>query len=431
MTTTRFSMEILMLSSILLQAVSAEELQTETNQTIQQPISITTVRGIMGENNPIEHATGQLRMGYITFHEEDSSHSSAYGIGGHYHFDTKRWNSIKIGFSAYTVLNLGINQNNIHLNPDFFNADKESFIQLTEAYLDGEWGKTKIKFGRQILDTPHADSDDIRMIPNYFEAYTIRNTDIDHLILTAGFINRMAGWENGVDAAQFVKIHDVLGTSENLDGIYYTSAVYDGFENLSLSLWYYNYHNIANIIYTEAGYEYAFPNNIILTLGLQYDQSNETGTALLGKQNARTWGISAELASESTGIHLLTAYNQDNGNSAMGLSLGGGPFFTSMEDQTLDAIGSRGKAWMIGTGYHFDKLGIAGLAAGIAYGYFTADDTSLYKSNELDLLIEYNLNNTLTFTAAYASIHFDAGIDENNDPLRDYKQFRLMANYSF
>ena len=129
------------------------------------------------------------------------------------------------------------------------------------------------------------------MIPNYFEAYTVTNTDIDNLILSAGFINRMAGWENGVDAAKFVKVWEPLGSSEEIEGIAYASAIYEGIKDLTLSLWYYNYNNVANVMYAEAGYAYIFTKERSLTFGLQYDGSKETGAALLGEQNAGTYGI--------------------------------------------------------------------------------------------------------------------------------------------
>ena len=431
-------MKKIILSAVSLMIMSinilAEPINIDSNlsEAVNTPIEIKSVRSVLGKYDLMEHTKGQLRAGYITFSEDASSRTSSYALAGHYHFDTKRWNGLMIGAEAYTVLNMGINQNPLNVNSDFFNADNKSFITLSQAYLNGKWGNSEIRFGRQSLDTPHADSDDIRMMPNYFEAYTITNTDITDLTLTAGFIRKMAGWENGVDSAKFVKIYKTLGTLDNTNGIYYASVSYEGIKDLSLSLWYYNYNNIANIIYAEAGYSYTFAQNMTLTLGLQYDGSKESGTALLGKQDANTFGLSIEFASEETGIHLLAAYNQDNGKTgAMGLSLGGGTFFTSMEDQTLDAIDSAGKAWMIGAAFHFDAIGIDNLHTGIAYGNFKADNSSLYEANEIDAIIDYSFTDKFSVTAAYASVKFDAGLDDNNDPLKEHNQFRVIANYNF
>ena len=419
-------MAILVIMSIGIQAESINtSADSNATETLNKPVKIKTVRGVMGGYDLNEHTKGQLRAGYITFSQDSTSRTSGYALAGHTHFDTGRWNGLKLGAEVYTVLNLGINQNPQYINGDFFDENGKSFILISQAYLDGKWGNSEIKLGRQTLDTPHADSDDIRMMPNYFEAYTIANTDIDDLTLRAGLIHKMAGWENAVNAQDFVNVGETLGT-EHVDGIAYAAASYDGIKDLSLSLWYYNYNDIANVIYAESGYAYTFSKETSLTLGLQYDSSQETGAALLGKQDANTYGLSMELTSEAIGIHMLAAYNQDNGETgAMGLSLGGGAFFTSMEDQTLDAIGTAGKAWLIGAGFHFSTVGIEGLHAGIAYGNFKADDASVYESSEIDAVIDYSFSDKFSTTAAYASVDFKM------DGTEDYDQFRLIANYNF
>ncbi len=46
--------------------------------------------------------------------------------------------------------------------------------------------------GRQVIDTPFADSDDIGMMPNRFEAYTLRNSDLENTTLTVTHIVKMA-----------------------------------------------------------------------------------------------------------------------------------------------------------------------------------------------------------------------------------------------
>jgi len=391
----------------------------------QQSIEVRSVRGILSGYDPMEHTKGQLRAGYITFSEDGASRTSAYALGGHFHFNTKRWNGLMVGAEAYTVLDLGINQNPLNLNGDFFDENGKSFILLSQAYLDGKWGNTEIKLGRQALDTPHADSDDIRMMPNYFEAYTITNTDIDDLTLSAGLIDKMAGWENGINSPDFVDVGETLGVNK-IDGIYYASASYEGIKDLSLSLWYYHYSNIADVVYAEAGYSYALSQNTTFTLGLQYDGSHQTGAGLLGKQDAQTYGVSVEAQFEDLGVTVLAAYNQDNGDTgAMGLSLGGGTFFTSMEDQTLDALGTAGSAWIIGAGYDFGKRGMDYLTFGVAYGSFEAEDASIYQSREIDAVLEYSFNDKISATAAFASVDFKV------TGMEDYDQFRLIANYNF
>ena len=412
---------IFMIMSI---TIYAREIHThaEGNNTA---IDIKSVRGILGENDPIMHTEGQLRAGYIHFKEEGNNATNAYALGGHAHFHTKRWYGLALGLSAYGVVNLAKEQNDLHVNPDFFNDDGSSFAQLTEAYLDGIWGNTEIKLGRQILDTPHADSDDIRMIPNYFEAYTLSNTEIQDLSLKLGYIRKMAGWENAVNASEFVNIGETLGT-QKIDGVSYASASYDGVKDLSLSLWYYHYVDIADVLYVEVGYELHVSDTLDITVGLQYDTSKQTGHALLQNQDANTFGISMEFIAEDLGVHLLAAYNKDSSDTgASSLNLGGGALFTSMEDQTLDAIGQAAQAWVLGVGYHFDALGVEGLNAGVAYGHFVADNASVYEVNELDIVFEYSFNEKFSLIAAYASIDFET------QAMADYRQLRIITNYNF
>ena len=388
--------------------------------------NIRSVRQVMGGYDPLEHSKMQLRMGYISLDEDGSEVQNGYAIGGHIHLDSKRWNGLMLGGSIYTVLNLGINQNSLYTNPDFFDAEKDSFILLPELFISGKWKNTELKAGRQSLDTPHADSDDIRMMPNYFMAYTVRNDAIDGLILFAGLIKQMAGWENGVDSSDFVDITEALGLVESHDGVYYASAVYEGIEDLSLSLWYYDFDQIANVWFAEAVYSYDISNEATFSMGLQYDKASHSGQSLVGDQDSNTFGISAEVAFENLGLTILTAYNKDNGDTgASGLSLGGGPFFTSMEDQTLDAIEHAGSAWMLGAGYDLAKLGIDDLVFGLAYGHFEAEDASLYESREIDIILEYSPNDKFSITAAFA------GVDHQDNDESDYNQFRVIANYNF
>ncbi len=389
------------------------------------PRDVRSMRNILGEFNPVEHTKLQIRTGYINLNLKGSPQNSAYALGGHAHLNTKRWNGLKLGASLYTVLNLGINQNPLNVNPDFFDMEDNSFALFSEAFVDGKWGNTEIKAGRQILETPHADSDDIRMMPNYFTAYTVSNNDIDGLTLSAGLITQMAGWENGVDSSKFVNIGEVLDTGVDTDGIYYAAATYEGIENLELSLWYYNFDQISNVVYAEAAYQYAITPKIILSTGLQYESASATGDALLGDIDSDTFGARANIKFKNLGLRVLAAYNKVSGDSGVNLSLGGGPFFTSMEDQTLDAIERPGTAWMVGTGFNFKKVGIEGFILGLAYGHFEADDDSLHSGSEFDAVVNYTLDEKITVTAAFASIDHKIENDE------DSKQFRIIANYNF
>ena len=402
---------------------------TENNasqEKLQTPVKIKTVRNILSSYDPVEHMKGQLRTGFIRFKEVENDHASAFAIGGHFHLYSKRWYGLMAGAEAYTVLNSGYRQSTGYLNEDFFNDEGKSFILLSQAYIDADWEETQIKVGRQSLDTPHADSDDIRMMPNYFEALTLSNNSIESLTLMAGYIDKMAGWENGVNSEKFIDVGQTLGTGQDIDGILYASASYEGIKDLSLSLWYYHYSDIANVLYGELGYTHQLSTGTVMTLGLQYNRSGESGLALLGTQDAETFGISMETELSAYGLTFLGAYNKERSeHGAVSLSLGGGAFFTSMEDQTLDALGMAGSAWILGAGYDFNHIGLDGLVFGVAYGDFKAEDDSLYHVNETDAILEYQWDEKVSAVAAFTFIK------SHVVQIEDYHQLRIIANYNF
>ena len=386
-----------------------------------------SVREILGQVQPLAHTEAQVRVGYIDWQAAGATtgpDNSAFAVGGHVHLDSKRWYGLMVGSELYVVADPGFNSDNPDkVNTDFFDADKDGFATLSQAFIDGKWGKTEIKIGRQMLDTPHADSDDIRMMPNYFLAYMLTNRSIEGLTLRLGQIDQMGGWENGIDASKFVQGEKVLGADRKSHGVYLASAVYEGIENLSLQAWYYDFTDIADVVYLEAGYDYA-ATFADLTFGVQYDGAKDRGDALLGDIDSNTWGVNIE-AGLQNGLTLLVAYNVDTSDSGAFASLGGGPFFTSMEDQTLDTVGAKGYALMTAVGYDFENAGLEGLNAGIAYGHFEADQKSDYETDEIDITVSYDIGDWITVDATYAIVNDKTAANE------DFDLFRIIANYNF
>jgi len=75
--------------TLLNNTVLAEEKHShdENNKTT---IQIQSIRGLLGNNDPIEHMRGQVRAGYIHLKEDALENTSAYGLAGHVHLDSKK-----------------------------------------------------------------------------------------------------------------------------------------------------------------------------------------------------------------------------------------------------------------------------------------------------------------------------------------------------
>lgn len=387
-------------------------------------IEIATVRKILSEVNPIEHTKGQLRLGYIQVDKKDGlPDNSAFAVGGHLHVDSKRWHGWMAGIEGYAVINPGINSDDPQkLNPDFFDADGESFFTLSQAFVDGEWNRLEVKLGRQMLDTPHADADDSRMMPNYFQAATATYTGFEEVTLFAGWVDRMAGWENGVDAKRFVPVEKALGADAHTAGLFILSVVSDRIEETTLQAWYYGIPDIANVLYLEAGREFS-GRRFVTTVGLQFDAAEESGKALLGDVQSRTAGVSLRVDDERSGLKLLAAFNRSFARTGAFTSLGGGPFFTSMDMLGIDGIDRKARAWMVGVGYDYERIGLSNLHAGIAWGGFRSDDR-LWDAKELDISAAYNFSDRITGQAVYADVTGDL-------PDGESRTLRLFVNFNF
>ncbi len=388
---------------------------------------IKTMRESIGEVLMLEHALAQIRGGFIMRDDnKDATYEkTAVATGGHIHLKTKRLYGVNAAAELYTVQDMGVQKNDPNkIEPTFFDAKKSGFTTLSQAYIDTAWRNTNIRVGRQMIDTPHVDSDDIRMMPNYFMAYTVTNSDIDGVTLRAGKIEQMAGWENGIDASKFINVGRSFGADEDTRGIYFASALYASQEDSVLQAWYYNFTDIAEVVYFEAAHEF-YTESAHTVVGLQYNRARGTGRELLDEKDSLTLGLSVQISFKNRGLGIIGAYNRENGSSGAFGSLGGGPYFTSLEDQTLDNIGTKGTAWIAGVSYSFANSAMEGLRIEAVYGSFRADDASFFETSETDIIVTHDIYDRVSLVAAFALI------DDKTVSNDDYSQLRLIANYNF
>ena len=181
------------------------------------------------EKGFIKRVDGYIRVGY----QSDREDATDLALGGKLHVETNSWNGISAGASVYTTNVIGSNEG---AGVPFFNANNNSYAILGEAYLLGDWGNTMLKIGRQEIDTPFLDTDDIGMIPNTYEAALLINRDFANTTITLAHIERMAGVDAEVDPEKFENVRD--NDHVQLVGVEYAFS-----DNLALSGWYYNLSN--------------------------------------------------------------------------------------------------------------------------------------------------------------------------------------------
>lgn len=356
----------------------------------------------------IDTVEGYVRSGVqLTDIKHDDTYTDI-ALGGKLHIDTKAFYGINAAASLYTTNALGKQEGN---GIPFFDADNHSYTILGEAYLKGKWENTTLTVGRQEIDTPFADTDDIGMIPNTFEAAMLVSQITEDTTMTLGHLHKMAG----VDApnpSEFTRINDD-------QGVQLLGVSYEGISNLVLSAWDYrlNRYETDNIAYFEANYENKY-NDLTYGFNLQYALQN---AQMPGADNADIYGIDASVGFENTGLALGLAYNKSEGNAANN-GFGGGPFFTSSEHLTLAEANGEGEAFFYTLNWDAKSIGLENLSFQI--GKFILEDDSGIQSDEIDFVASYSFSDALSIEA-YVS-HIDDAINAAK-----CKNTRVFLNYTF
>jgi len=323
-----------------------------------------------------EQFFGHLRAGYITAENYVGDTASSSAFGGKLSYRSTHWNSLTAGATLYATQKL-FN----HDNSDFFSSRGESYAILGEAFIQGDFGHTVIKAGRFEFNSPYADTDDIRMLPNTFSGAVISNTDINHTTLYAVYLDQ---W-SGVDSETPEDFTNLNGDA----GMLAAGVVYDGIENVDIQGWYYHGSDLADLVYVEA--IYAIGDLVMgAQLGSQTDKTIDNSGP-----NGDVYGVMASYA--LTEFILSAAYNEVSGTIMNGF--GGGPFFTSAEDHTIGDVLDQ-KALAVGLEYTgIDKLSVSILHVAFDKG-----------ENETDLAALYEFNSDINIEAIYHHIYDDGNI---------------------
>ncbi len=190
---------------------------------------------------------GYIRGSYQVHDVTDDRTYRDDALGGKLHIQTGAFYGLTLGASIYSS-NAIFNDDNHGLVP-LRGENHKSYSILGEAYMQLDVGKSVLKVGRQEIETPFAQVDDIGMVPNTFESAIFENKSIDNTTIFLGQIQKMAG----VDADEVDKFTKVNGSK----GMQVLGVNYEGVQNLALGAWYYNLkdNEIDSIAYLEANYE--------------------------------------------------------------------------------------------------------------------------------------------------------------------------------
>ncbi len=365
------------------------------------------------------NVSGKIRTVYVSQNNDAATDTYTSAIGGILNYETAAWNNLTLGVGVYISEKIGFASGKEDtLNYDVLSADNGSFAYVGEGYLDYSANDFTLRVGRQQIDTPFADTDDIRMLPNTFEGAIITYKG-EGMTLQGGYITRWAGYDSGDDISQFKKFTD------NSSGVAVVGIVNESVETLAFQGWYYNIDELSNAVYADATYAIPFSETMGLELSAQAANFSEKKSSGM---DGNVYGIGAAF---NVGVLTLgAAYNKASNDEGKTISsgLGGGPYYTSMEEMTIDGL-EDAKAYQLRGEMEMSGIGIEGLNFAAAYGVFKSTPANV-KITEIDLVAVYKMSDTLSTDVSYAKIedrnnNFNAGDDAG------YSRFLARLNYTF
>lgn len=373
------------------------------NEEAESVSEIFTKSRISGELRAITQTNSSL--GYVNG-ANGSSRTSV--LGGKMELATRTYKGFDAVVTAYGTAKVGSGRN--ETDGDYLNNGKENsnYTLLGQAFLRYTNKESFIQAGRFELDTPLMNSDDIRIVPNLFQGVYGVLSPIENITLQAGYITRMAGWENGGDNSKFQNIGALIDGMSALDtylvgksSVSFAGISYGNEETpFALRIFDYMTKNVMNQVYADMAVNAGFINlqgQYLRSIGddklKEYLNTNAIADTMI---DSSVWGASAAVALEEVNLGFSVAYNRsakkENTLNAGGTAdfFGGAndPFFTSMDVLTAHELGGV-KAYK--GEITFDPSDT--LAVVLAHAVFKKDDG--FKNRETDLSVAYSVRENI------------------------------------
>lgn len=362
--------------------------------------------------------SGQIKSMYAGYNYAISQIKDTYAtaIGGQLKYELAEINGFNAAAAFYTAqdTNFATGDRNKGEQNNELSSSKGNYTNLAEAYINYKYDGFNFRGGRQVIDTPLANSDEIRMVQNTFDAY-IATYAIAGFTFMAGNLQKWQGYDAGLDNRW---------QNTGINGTWISSISFSN-DILDTSAWYYNISEFSNIFYTDGSLHYNLNKEIFLHVSAQYISENELSNSTI---NANIYGVMTEIVLRGFGINV--AYN--HATVATGKQtfsgFGGGALYTNMDTMILNNIAVDRDADSIVSNISYK---INDFKIWYAYADFIGSKNSLgQKANiiEQNIGFEYNVNNDLKFSAIYAK---DSDKIDPNNTQTNWDRVQINITYNF
>jgi len=377
--------------------------------------------------------TGQVELMYSAHNINNNPNPYATAVGGHLLYELAEYDGFNAGAEFSIAHNINtLTGDNTKENTTISSVDG-SYTELTQAYINYNIEDLNVRVGRQLIDTPLADSDYIRIIDNTFEAAIIEYK-LNEFSLVAGYLDRWQGTDAGLDV-------DNPWQDTGEDGTYFGSISFSN-DLLDISAWYYDISkaqtsntatgNVANkSAYFDISLHNQLTQDFFLHSNAQYlHQSSQDASAI----EASIYGFMFEFVAYES-LSFSAAYNKSEKQSRKGSfsGFGGGTLYTNMDSMIIDNITTDRDVEAIVTGVTYSFKNVSFL---YAYGNFDGDrDSSGQKEHivEQNIGIEYTPTDDLIIGAICTidNDKEDTGSGANFGSAGDFENYRVVVAYKF
>ncbi len=350
--------------------------------------------------------TAQLATTTISqrFDNSQTPNNYATALGGQLKYETASFAGFSAAAAFYTSQDISFATGEVKKGEQNseLSSTKGNYTQLAETYLDYQYKDFNLRTGRQVFDSPFADSDPIRMVQNTFEA-TIASYTTQGLTCKAGQILNWQGYDASLENGF---------TPLGKNGAWFGSLAFAN-DSFDTSAWFYRVSEMANLFYIDAGVHLHVSDDVVLHGSGQYSNQQELGQSGVEAQIFGALGR-VEFAAFTIDVAYNTIYSRKGKSSFSGF--GGGALYTSMDTMILDNIstGHQSQALCATLSYDFKDLKLF-----YAFGEFSTNKNELGEKADIieqNIGFEYNINNDFQLSAIYAKENdkIDSNTAQNN-----------------
>ncbi|MCW9026413.1 MAG: hypothetical protein OQJ77_03775, partial [Thiovulaceae bacterium] len=351
----------------------------------KEPSVVDAFKGIFSDAKVV----GQIRSISAGYNNKEMGVNDTYAtaIGGALKYELASLNGFNAAFGVLVSNDIDWATGESQKHNDELSSSNTEYITTSEAYINYKNKGFNFRAGRQLIDTPLADSDDIRMIANTFEGYTL-TYDISDFTFYAAKYGKWQGVDAGLDNGwQKLCQHGV-----NIGGISYTNS------QKYLNAWYYNMTGLTNAVYLDGGLDFDISKELYIHVDAQYLIEKEIDNSGV---SATIYGAYIGAFIDKFGINLGYNKAHEHKNKESFSGVGGGSLYSSMDTMIIDEIAKDrdAEAVVMGITYALDKLKFL-----YAIGSFTGSkNSSGIKENiqEQDMGFEYNYDEDFSLTGLY------------------------------